>query len=183
MSQLVPQTRKVKDMWCTYCRRENGVRQGQSLQVCHKAVGQEGVDGCDLRRGSRFDWEKWSWCETHSTSVSPNLNCNNMFVILSHVLQQPCPLTLPHWDKHHYFCILSQEQKVYRGVKKKLTIIEVEQRHFFLLFLALFLDRLRRRFWFSCLEGDERKLTWINEHFHVTAWSRNTGMLEWMTLF
>lgn len=41
---------------------------------------------------------------------------------------------------------------------KILTIIKVEQRHFFLLFLALLLDRLRRRFRFSCLEGDEKNL-------------------------
>ena len=40
---------------------------------------------------------------------------------------------------------------------KILTVIKVEQRHFFLLFLALFLDRLGRGFRLSRLEGDERK--------------------------
>lgn len=39
---------------------------------------------------------------------------------------------------------------------KRLTIIKVEQRHFFLaFFLVLFLDRLKRRFGFSCLDGDK----------------------------
>lgn len=38
--------------------REDGVRQRQSLQVGHEAVGQEAVDGGDLRGGRRFNCEK-----------------------------------------------------------------------------------------------------------------------------
>lgn len=50
--------RRMRDVQSAYCRRENSVRQRQSLQIGHEAVGQEGVDGCDLRRGSRFNWKK-----------------------------------------------------------------------------------------------------------------------------
>lgn len=42
----------------TYSRRENSVRQRQSLEVGHEAIGQEGVDGCDLRRRSGFNCGK-----------------------------------------------------------------------------------------------------------------------------
>lgn len=48
-------TRKVRHVRNTYCRCENSVRQRKSLQVCHKAVGQEGVDGCDLRGWGRLN--------------------------------------------------------------------------------------------------------------------------------
>lgn len=41
-----------------YSRREDGVRQRQSLQVGHEAVGQETVDGGDLRGGRWFNCEK-----------------------------------------------------------------------------------------------------------------------------
>lgn len=41
-----------------YSRREDGVRQRQSLQVGHQAVGQETVDGGDLRGGRWFNCEK-----------------------------------------------------------------------------------------------------------------------------
>lgn len=43
---------------CVYGRREDGVRQRQSLQVGHEAVGQETVDGSDLRGGGWFNCEK-----------------------------------------------------------------------------------------------------------------------------
>lgn len=51
-------TREVRDVRNTYCRCENSVRQRQSLQVCHKAVGQEAVDGRDLRGRGRLNWQK-----------------------------------------------------------------------------------------------------------------------------
>lgn len=38
---------------------------------------------------------------------------------------------------------------------KTLTIVKVEQRHFFLLFFAVFLDRFGMRLRFSCLERDK----------------------------
>lgn len=41
-----------------YSRREDGVRQRQPLQVGHKAVGQETVDGGDLRGGRWLNCEK-----------------------------------------------------------------------------------------------------------------------------
>lgn len=41
-----------------YSRREDGVRQGQSLQVGHEAAGQVTVDGCDLGGGGWFDCEE-----------------------------------------------------------------------------------------------------------------------------
>lgn len=45
-----------------------------------------------------------------------------------------------------------------RDVMQTLTVVKVEQRHFFLLFFVLFLDRFGRRLRFCCLDGHERKL-------------------------
>lgn len=45
-------------MWSIYSRGEDGVGQRQSLQVGHEAVGQEIVDGCDLRGGGWFNCEE-----------------------------------------------------------------------------------------------------------------------------
>lgn len=74
----------------------------------------------------------------------------------SQVYQHLCSLTLIYWGR---FWILSQSRNL--SEIRTLTIIEVEQRHFFFLFLALFLDGLWWRLRFCCLERDERKETWV----------------------
>lgn len=78
-------TRKTWDMRSTYSRGEDTVGQRQTLQVGHEAVGQEGVDGSDLRRGSRFNWEERD-AETFSRDVTKSRSdCIHLFVILSPV--------------------------------------------------------------------------------------------------
>lgn len=86
----------------------------------------------------------------------------HLLVILS--LQETHCFIVPWWPQESVTVIFRINHVVF-----KLTIIEVEQRHFHLLFLALFLDRLRRRFGFRCLEADERNLTWIGADFYVTV--------------
>lgn len=74
----------------------------------------------------------------------------------SQVYQHLCSPTGIYWG---CFYICSQNRKL--SEIGTLTIIEVEQRHFFFLFLAFFLDGLWWRLRFCCLERDERKETWV----------------------
>lgn len=55
-----------------------------------------------------------------------------------------------------FYCLRRKAGKIEKKKQKQLTIIKVEQRHFFLFFLALFLERLGRRFRFSRLENKEK---------------------------
>lgn len=54
---------------------ENRVRQREALQVGHQAVGQEGVDGRDLGRGSWLDWGAKSKREEQFHSAVEQRSC------------------------------------------------------------------------------------------------------------
>lgn len=167
-------TRKMNNMWSTHCRGQNSIGQRQSLQVSHQAVGQESVDGCDLRGRSGLDWEKdMSVIQQRDSALNVfihllSLMGTSFIFLLFPVYQMSGMLRFldiilwfanvrVHWC---YVIEVSGVTFLFQSRKlremKVLTIIKVEQRHFFFLFLALFLDRLWWRFSFSCLEGDER---------------------------
>lgn len=77
-----------------------------------------------------------------------------MFVEL---IKDPSPLiALKSVQPLFVFLRLNLEQAALRD-EKLLTVIQVQQRHFFFLFLALFLDGLRWRLGFGSLQGIKSK--------------------------
>lgn len=149
---------------------ENGVRQREPLQVGHQAVGQEGVDGRDLRGGSRLDCGakiiklrvQFSCGRIQRTEEQINLSYwfqqpENGFGVFVELIKDPSP-PIPLKSVQPLFVVLrlNLEQAAPRD-EKLLTVIQVQQRHFFFLFLALFLDGLWWRFGFGSLHGIKRK--------------------------
>lgn len=149
---------------------ENGVRQREPLQVRHQAVGQEGVDGRDLRGGSWLDCGakiiklrvEFSCVRIHRTEEQINLSywfqrAENGFGVFVELIKDPSP-PIPLRSVQPLFVVLrlNLEQASPRD-EKLLTVIQVQQRHFFFLFLALFLDGLWWRFGFGSLQGIKRK--------------------------
>lgn len=149
---------------------ENGVRQREPLQVSHQAVGQEGVDGRDLRGGSRLDCGakiitlrvEFSCGRIQRTEEQINLSywfqrTESRFGAFVELIKDPSsPIPLKSVQPLFLVLRLNLEQAAPRD-EKPLTVIQVQQRHFFFLFLALLLDGLWWRFGFSSLQGIKRK--------------------------